>query len=195
VKTEDRRLDPNPPKAMCRTLAAIRHLETVVAGAEGIEGVVLRYGVLYGSGTSLSTDEGGLYIDEIRKGRFPIVGGGSGVWSFVHIADAAGATLAAIERGRRGIYNIVDDEPAPVSEWLPALAAAVGAKPPRRIPAWLGRRLAGDAALAIMTQARGAANGKAKRELGWQPHYTSWRRGFQEGATRRSSQGGNRCLV
>jgi nucleoside-diphosphate-sugar epimerase len=180
VKSEDDPLDPNPPKAMRRTLAAIRHLETVVVGAEGIEGVVLRYGGLYGPGTSLSTGEGDIYVDQIRKRRFPVVGGG-GLWSFVHIDDAVSATLAAIERGTRGIYNIVDDEPAPVSEWLPALAAAVGAKPPRRIPALLGRLLVGEAALAVMTEARGAANAKAKRELGWQPQYASWRQGFREG--------------
>jgi nucleoside-diphosphate-sugar epimerase len=133
VKSEDDPLDPNPPKAMRRTLAAIRHLETVVVGAEGIEGVVLRYGGLYGPGTSLSTGEGDIYVDQIRKRRFPVVGGG-GLWSFVHIDNAVSATLAAIERGTRGIYNIVDDEPAPVSEWLPALAMAVGAKPPHRSP-------------------------------------------------------------
>jgi len=181
VKSEDDPLDPNPPKAMRRTLAAIGHLETVVVGAEGIEGVVLRYGGLYGPGTSLSTGEGDIYVDQIRKRRFPVVGGGGGLWSFVHIDDAVSATLAAIERGTRGIYNIVDDEPAPVSEWLPALAMAVGAKPPRRIPARLGRLLAGEAALAVMTEVRGAANAKAKRELGWQPQYASWRQGFREG--------------
>jgi 2-alkyl-3-oxoalkanoate reductase len=181
AKSEDDQLDPSPPKAMRRTLAAIRHLEAVVVGAEGIEGVVLRYGGLYGPGTSLSTGEGDIYVDQIRKRRFPVVGGGGGLWSFVHIDDAASATLAAIERGTRGIYNIVDDEPAPVSEWLPALAAAVGAKPPRRVPAWLGRLLAGEVALAVMTEARGAANAKAKRELGWQPQYASWRQGFREG--------------
>jgi nucleoside-diphosphate-sugar epimerase len=178
VKTEADPLDPNPPKAMRRTLAAIRHLEAAVVGAEGIAGVVLRYGALYGPGTSLSTGEDGRYTEVIRKRRFPIVGGGGGVWSFVHVDDAVSATQAAIEHSARGIYNIVDDEPAPVSEWLPALATAVGAKPSRRIPAWLGRLLAGEAALAIMTEARGAANAKAKRELGWQPHYATWRQGF-----------------
>jgi nucleoside-diphosphate-sugar epimerase len=115
----------------------------------------------------------------IRKRAFPVVGGGTGVWSFVHVEDAADATVAAVERGSRGIYNVVDDEPAPVAEWLPALAAALGAKPPRRVPRWLGRLVAGPAAAVMMTEVRGASNAKARRDLGWQPGHPSWREGFQ----------------
>ena len=181
VKTEDDPLDPNPPRAMRRTLEAIRSLETAIVAAEGIEGVVLRYGGFYGPGTSLAKGEGAVVVEAIRKRRFPIIGNGHGVWSFVHIDDVAMATLTAIERGNQGLYNVVDDDPALVSEWLPALAAAVGAKPPYHAPAWLGRLLAGDAAVAIMTEVRGASNAKAKRELGWKPRYTSWRQGFLEG--------------
>jgi nucleoside-diphosphate-sugar epimerase len=117
----------------------------------------------------------------IRKRRFPIVGDGGGVWSHVHIEDAAAATVAAVERGRPGVYNVVDDEPAPVREWLPVLASALGAKPPRRVPRWLARLLAGEAATAMMTEAKGASNENAKRELGWQPRYPSWRQGFAQG--------------
>jgi nucleoside-diphosphate-sugar epimerase len=179
IKIEDDPLDPSPPKAMRRTLAAIRHLEASVVDADGIEGIVLRYGAFYGPGTGVV--EGGPQIEAIRERRFPIVGNGRGIWSFVHIDDVARATLAAIERGRRGIYNIVDDDPAPVSEWLPALAAAVGAPPPRRLPAWVGRLVGGDVALTLMTEARGASNTKAKRELGWSPRFASWRQGFLEG--------------
>jgi len=181
IKSEEDRLDSDPPKAMRRTLAAIEHLERAVLAAEAIEGIVLRYGSLYGAGTSLTISEGGIHIEAIRKRRFPIVGDGGGIWSFVHVNDAASATALALERGKRGIYNIVDDEPAPIAEWLPSLAAAVGAKPPRRVPAWLGRLIAGEAALAIMTQSRGASNAKAKQELGWEPDYASWRRGFPAG--------------
>jgi 2-alkyl-3-oxoalkanoate reductase len=137
---------------------------------------VLRYGGFYGPGTSLA--EGGAHLEAVQERKFPIVGSGAGVWSFVHIDDAASATLAAIERGAPGLYNIVDDVPAPVSEWLPALAAAVGAKPPRHVPLWLGRRLAGEAVAVMMTEVRGASNVKAKRELGWVPRYASWRAGF-----------------
>jgi len=181
VKTEDDPLDPSPPEAMRRTLEAIRHLEDAVTGADWTEGVVLRYGGFYGPGTSLGPD-GGEHTETIRRGRFPVVGKGGGVWSFVHIEDAAEATVAAVERGRRGIYNIVDDDPAAVAEWLPAVAAAVGGRPPRRVPRWLGRLLAGEAAAVMMTEVRGATNAKAKRELGWQPRHPSWRRGFAEAA-------------
>jgi nucleoside-diphosphate-sugar epimerase len=139
-------------------------------------GIVLRYGGFYGPGTSLSRD--GDFIEPIRKRSFPIVGDGGGLWSFIHIDDAASATAAAIERGERGIYNIVDDEPAATSVWLPYVAELIGAKPPRRVPAWLGRALAGEHAVSMMTQGRGASNGKAKRELGWSPQYPSWRDGF-----------------
>jgi nucleoside-diphosphate-sugar epimerase len=177
VKTEDDPLDPDPPAAMRATLDAIRELETTVAGADGIEGVVLRYGGFYGPGTSISAD--GTHSELIRKRRFPIVGDGAGVWSLIHIDDVAGATLAAIERAPAGIYNVVDDEPAPVSEWLPELAQALGAPPPRRIPKWLGRVVGGEQAVSIMTTIRGASNAKFKRELGWEPAYPSWRQGFR----------------
>lgn len=176
VKTEDDPLDPTPPQGMRRTLDAIRHLENAVSDARWTEGVVLRYGGFYGPGTSLGRD--GEHVEQIRKRRFPVVGGGGGMWSFVHIEDAADATVAAVARGRRGIYNVVDDDPAPVSEWLPAIAVALGAKPPHRVPRWLGRLLAGEAATVMMTEARGASNAKAKRELDWQPSYPSWREGF-----------------
>jgi nucleoside-diphosphate-sugar epimerase len=181
VKAEDDPLDPTPPAAMRSTLAAIRYLEEAVTGADWTVGVVLRYGGFYGPGTSLAPD-GGEHVALIRKRRFPVVGDGAGVWSFIHIEDAAEATVAAVERGSRGIYNIVDDEPSPVSEWLPGIAAAVGAKPPRRVPRWLGRLLAGEAGAVMMTEVRGASNEKAKRELGWRPRYPSWREGFAAAA-------------
>jgi nucleoside-diphosphate-sugar epimerase len=181
VKTEDDALDPEPAAPMRESHKAIRHLESAVTGADWTEGVVLRYGGFYGPGTSLSKD-GGEQVELIRKRRYPVVGDGAGVWSFVHIEDAADATVAAVERGHRGIYNIVDDEPAPVSAWLPAIAGAVGAKPPRHVPRWLGRLLAGEAATVMMTEIRGASNAKAKRELGWKPGHPSWREGFA-GAT------------
>jgi 2-alkyl-3-oxoalkanoate reductase len=181
VKSEDDPLDPDPPKALRTTLDAIRHLEAAVTGADWTEGIVLRYGGFYGPGTSLALEPEGAQVDPIRRRKFPLVGDGGGVWSFIHIADAASATVAAVEHGRRGIYQVVDDEPAPVSEWLPALAQAVGAKPPRRLPRWLGRLAAGEAAVVMMTEVRGASNSKAKRELGWQPRYPSWRQGFVEG--------------
>jgi nucleoside-diphosphate-sugar epimerase len=179
VKTEDDPLDPTPPDALREALDAIRYVEAAVTGADWTEGVVLRYGGFYGPGTSLGP-EGGEQTELIRKRKFPVVGNGAGVWSFVHIEDAADATLAAVERGRRGIYNIVDDEPAPVAEWLPALASDLRARPPRRVPRWLGRMLAGEAATVMMTDVRGASNAKAKRELGWEPRHPSWRQGFAE---------------
>jgi nucleoside-diphosphate-sugar epimerase len=179
VKTEDDPLDPDPPAELRRTLEAIRHLEAAVLGAEGLEGVVLRYGGFYGPGTSAG--EGGFMLDDLRRRRFPMVGAGTGVWSFVHIDDAAAATAAAVERGAPGIYQIVDDEPAPVSAWLPVLAAAAGARPPRRVPAWVARLLAGEHAVVLMTEARGASNAKARRELGWRPAHPSWRQGFLDG--------------
>ena len=179
VKTEDDPLDPDPPAQLRRTLDAIRHLESAVLGTEGIEGVVLRYGGFYGPGTSAG--EGGFMLDDLRRGRFPLVGAGTGVWSFVHIDDAATATVAAIERGAPGIYQIVDDDPAPVSEWLPALAAAVGARPPRRVPVWVARLVGGAHGVVLMTEARGASNAKARRELGWRPAWPSWRQGFRAG--------------
>jgi nucleoside-diphosphate-sugar epimerase len=179
VKSEDDPLDPDPPEQFRRTLEAIRHLEAVVTGAEGIEGMVLRYGAFYGPGTSIAPE--GEQVEAVRKRRFPVVGSGGGVWSFVQIEDAAAATAAAVSAGSPGTYNIVDDDPAPVSEWLPALAAAVEAKPPRKVPRWLGRLLAGEGAAMLMTESRGASNAKAKRELAWELRYSSWRSGFEQG--------------
>jgi 2-alkyl-3-oxoalkanoate reductase len=168
VKTEEDPLDPTPVPAMSETLAAIRHVEQRAVDAGG---VALRYGGFYGA----SNDP---QIEIVRKRRFPIVGDGGGVWSFVHLDDAAEATALALEQAATGIYNIVDDEPAPVREWLPALAGAVGAKPPRRVPRWLARLAGGEAGVALMTESRGASNAKAKRELGWQLRYPTWRQGF-----------------
>ena len=179
IKSEGAPLDPHPPATMRRTLAAIRYLESKVLAADGLESLVLRYGSLYGPGTSIAP--GGAILEAVRKRQFPIVGSGAGVWSFAHVADVASATLAAIERGAPGIYNICDDEPAPVAAWLPELAKAVGARPPWRVPVWLGRLFIGEAGISMMTRIRGASNGKAKRELGWQPRYASWRDGFRHG--------------
>ena len=173
VKSEEDPLDPAPPDEMRRTLEAIRHVEEAVTGAEWTTGIVLRYGGFYGPGTSIAPE--GEHLELIRKRRFPVVGDGGGVWSFIHVEDAADATVAAVERGSRGIYNVVDDEPAPVAEWLPAIARSVGAKPPRRVPRWLGRLLAGEVATVMLTEVRGASNAKAKRELDWRPAHPSWR--------------------
>ena len=178
VKTEEDPLDPTPVDAMRTSHDAIRHLEDAVTGADWTEGIVLRYGGFYGPGTSVAP--GGEIVEMLRKRKFPVVGDGGGVWSFVHIEDAADATVAALERGRRGIYNIVDDEPAPVREWLPAATAAAGAKPPRHVPRWLARLVAGEAGATMLTELRGASNAKAKAELGWQPRHPSWRQGFGE---------------
>ena len=179
VKTEEEPLDPRPPARMAKTLAAIRYLEATLSGAADLEGLALRYGSLYGPGTALA--EGGEYVDLIRRRRFPIVGNGAGVWSFVHADDAAVATVAAVERGAPGVYNVVDDEPAPVAVWLPYLAEVLGAKPPRRLPVWLGRLAVGEPGVSLMTQIRGSSNAKAKRELGWRPRFPSWREGFRRG--------------
>lgn len=179
VKTEDDPLDPEPPEALRTTLEAIQHLERAVLHTDGIEGTALRYGGFYGPGTSLA--EGGFQLEVVRKRRFPIVGVGTGITSFIHIDDASAATLAAIESGVQGLYNIVDDDPAPVDEWLPALAEAIGAKPPRRIPVWLARLFVGEHGVVMMTDVRGASNAKAKRDLHWQPAYASWRGGFRRG--------------
>jgi nucleoside-diphosphate-sugar epimerase len=179
IKTEEDPFDPDPPAALRRTVEAVRYLERAVLEAEGIQGTVLRYGGFYGPGTSAG--EGGVQLEGVRRRQFPVVAGGTGVWSFIHIDDAATATLAAIESGRTGVYNIVDDDPAPVAEWLPALAAAIGARPPRRVPAWLARLFVGEHGVVMMTESRGASNAKAKRDLGWRPAYPSWRTGFQVG--------------
>ncbi len=176
VKSEQDPLDPAPAREMRESLAAIRHLEAAVVGAEWTEGIVLRYGAFYGPGTSMSP--GGEQFEMVRKRRFPLVGDAAGVWSFVHIGDAAEATVAAAEHGARGIYNVVDDDPAPVADWLPALAARLGAPKPWRVPRFVGRLLVGEAGAAMMTEIRGASNAKAKRELGWQPRHPSWRQGF-----------------
>ena len=157
-------------------VAAIRHLEEAVLGATWTEGIALRYGWFYGPGTSMAP--GTEIYEMVRKRKFPLVGDGGAVWSFIHIADAAEGTVAAIEQGSRGVYNVVDDEPAKVAEWLPALAAQLGAKRPRRVPRLLGRLFGGEFAVAMMTELRGASNAKAKRELAWQPAYPSWREGF-----------------
>ncbi len=181
VKGEDAPLDPDPPEKVRRLLDAIRHLEEAVTGAGWLEGVVLRYGAFYGPGTSLSAHPAAPHSAAVRKRQFPVIGDGGGIWSFVHVEDAAAATAVAVERGERGIYNVVDDDPAPARDWLPELARALGAKPPWRVPRWLGRLLAGEAAAVMMTEVGGASNAKAKRELGWQPRYASWRQGFAQG--------------
>jgi nucleoside-diphosphate-sugar epimerase len=179
IRTEDDPFDPDPPAALRRPIQAVQYLERAVLEAQGIQGTVLRYGGFYGPGTSLG--EGGVYLEGVRRRQFPIVAAGMGVWSFVHIDDAATATLAAIERGRAGVYNIVDDDPAAVAEWLPDLAAAIGARPPRRVPAWLARLFVGEHGVVMMAESRGASSAKAKRELGWRPAYPSWRTGFRVG--------------
>jgi len=182
VLTEADPLDPNDPPAPLRSVqAGYLYLEQAVTTIEWGEGLALRYGGFYGPGTSVSLAPDAVMAAPIRKRRFPIIGDGGGVFSYVHVEDAAAATALAVERGRPGLYNVVDDEPAPVREWLPVLASALGAKPPRRVPRWLARLLAGEAATAMMTEARGASNAKAKGELGWQPRYASWRQGFAQG--------------
>ena len=181
VQTEADPLDPNPPAALRTVQAGFLYLERAVTTIEWGEGLVLRYGGFYGPGTSISLAPDAVMAAPIRKRRFPIVGDGGAVISHVHIDDAAAATVAAVERGQPGISNVVDDEPAPVREWLPVLASALDAKPPRRVPRWLGRLAAGQVATVIMTDVRGASNEKAKRELGWKPRYASWRQGFAQG--------------
>jgi nucleoside-diphosphate-sugar epimerase len=172
IKTEQDPLDPRPPKAQSETLAAIRYLEQAVLDAP-VEGIVLRYGSFYGPGASDPL------VELVRRRKLPIVGSGAGVWSWIHLDDAAAATVAAVERGSPGIYNIVDDDPARVAEWLPYLAEAIGAKPPRKVPVWLGRLAAGEAGVSMMTRIRGSSNAKAKRDLAWEPAWRSWRQGFR----------------
>jgi nucleoside-diphosphate-sugar epimerase len=181
VKGEDAPFDPDPPKQLRGMMAAIRHLEEAVIGADWLEGVVLRYGGFYGPGTTLSADPAAAHSVAIRKRQFPVVGDGGGMWSFIHVDDAAEATAVAVERGRRGVFSVVDDDPAPARDWLPELARVLGAKPPRRVPRWVGRLLAGEAATVMMTEVRGASNEKARRDLGWTPRYASWRQGFAHG--------------
>jgi nucleoside-diphosphate-sugar epimerase len=179
VKTEADPLVEDAGKEARETLRAIRHLESAVTGTPGVEGVVLRYGNLYGPGNAISRT--GEMADLIRKGKIPVVGGGAGVWSWVHVDDAAAATAIAVDRGAPGIYNIVDDEPAPVAVWLPYLAEQLGGKRPMRLPGWLAKPMIGGFGLALMTTVRGSSNAKAKRELGWTPRYPSWREGFRTG--------------
>ncbi len=178
IKTEEDSLDPNPPPSYRRTLEAIRYLKSAVTGETSMERLVLRYGSLYGPGTAIS--EQGWMVNEVRRRRIPIIGGGGGVWSFTHVDDAARFTRAAIERGAPGVYNIVDDDPAPVAQWLPALAEALGAKPPLKVPAWIARFAIGDAVV-FMTNVRGASNAKAKRAFGVNLIWPSWRDGFKRG--------------
>jgi nucleoside-diphosphate-sugar epimerase len=176
VKTEQDPLDPAPAREMRESMKAIQHLESAVLGADWTVGIVLRYGALYGPGTSLAP--GGEEVEMVRRRKFPVVGNGAGVWSFVHVADAAEATVAALQYGERGIYNIVDDDPAPVAQWLPGLASELGAPKPWRVPRLVGRLLAGEAGAVMMTEVRGASNEKAKRELHWQPRHRTWRDGL-----------------
>ena len=170
VKTEDDPLEPTPPAHTAETMAALHRLERVVTDFGGI---ALRYGVFYGA------DDDGL-IQPVRRRQLPVIGDGGGVWSWIHLDDAAAATVLALEHEGPAVYNVVDDEPAPVREWLPALVRALDAKPPRRLPAWLARPLAGEAVVVMSTEQRGASNAKAKRELGWTPRHPSWRTGFAE---------------
>jgi 2-alkyl-3-oxoalkanoate reductase len=172
LKTEEDPPDWRPIRSAMQGPAAIAHVEKTVP-ARAQEGLVLRYGGFYGPGASE------VLVEAVRKRQVPVIGGGAGVWSFIEITDAAAATVAAVEAGAPGLYNIVDDDPAPVAEWLPYLAEVAGAKPPRRMPAWLGRLLAGQFVVAQMTSSRGYSNEKAKKELGWKPRYASWREGFR----------------
>ena len=178
VDDENGRLEPDPPADAESLVAALRHLEEAVTGITWADGIVLRYGLFYGPGTGISAAPDAVMAEQVRKRRFPIVGGGGGVTSLVHISDAASATVAAIECGKPGIYHVADDEPAPLRVWVPYLARTLRAKPPRRVPAWLVRLLAGRAPVDMMTQARGISSEKIKRELGWTPRYPSWRTGF-----------------
>ena len=176
VKTEEDPIDPTPTAASRETIAAIRYVEQSTTDAGGL---ALRYGGLYGPGNVIGT--GGELLAMVQDGKLPLVGDGAGVWSFCHVDDAASATAIAVERGAPGVYNIVDDDPAPVSEWLPELARIIGAKPPRHVPAWVARPLIGEHGVSLMTKIRGSSNAKAKRELGWEPRYPSWREGFRTG--------------
>jgi nucleoside-diphosphate-sugar epimerase len=178
VKAEDDPLDDDPPAQVRRTLGAIGYLERATLDGP-FDGVALRYGWFYGPGSGL--DRTGSIADSLRRRRFPIVGSGAGVWSFIHLFDAAEATALAVERGAPGIYNITDDEPAAVRDWLPVFADAIGAPSPLHVPVWLGRLFAGELGVTMMTELRGASNEKAKRELGWGLRYPSWRQGFRDG--------------
>jgi 2-alkyl-3-oxoalkanoate reductase len=173
VKTEDDPFDSRLVPSAARTLAAIKHVETTVP-LQVPEGIVLRYGSFYGPGASQ------VLLDVLRKRMLPVIGGGTGIWSFIEVTDAAAATIAAVDGGAPGIYNVVDSDPAPVTDWLPYLARVAGAKPPLRVPVWLGRLLAGEFVVTQMTTARGSSNEKARKGLGWEPRYASWREGFRD---------------
>ncbi|HEY1920011.1 MAG TPA: NAD(P)-dependent oxidoreductase [Streptosporangiaceae bacterium] len=176
VKSEEDPLDSDPIPSAARTVAAIKYVEQTVPAAP-LEGIVLRYGSFYGPGASQ------VLLDTLRKRQLPVIGGGAGVWSFIEITDAAAATVAAVEHGEPGVYNVVDSDPAPVADWLPYLAQVAGAKPPLRLPTWLGGLLAGKFVVAQMTTVRGCSNEKARKELGWEPRYPSWREGFRAWAS------------
>jgi nucleoside-diphosphate-sugar epimerase len=180
LKRETDSLWDDAPWPWRRSVDALRELDDAITGTTAVEGVVLRYGWFYGPGSAYGP--GGHFEREVRRRRFPVVGSGCGVFSFIHVDDAADATVAALARGAPGIYNIVDDEPAPTREWLPAYADAIGAKRPRRVPRFLARMLAGQYAVMLSTELRGASNERAKAELGWQPRYASWREGFRAAA-------------
>ena len=179
VKTEEDPLIENPPAKVRETVEAIRHLEKVTIGTPGIEGLALRYGGFYGPGQALG--RGGAILEGVASGKMPMAGKGTGIWSFIHVDDAAQATALAVERGTPGLYNIVDDEPTPVAEWLPYLAQVLGARPPRRVPVWMARLFVGEPGVSMMTRIRGSSNAKAKRELGWELRYPTWREGFRHG--------------
>jgi len=178
LKTEDDPLLTEAPGAFGSGVSALREMEEMVLGTDGLDGLVLRYGFFYGPGTYYADD--GSSTKDVRRRRLPIVGKGSGVFSFVHVDDAADATVSAVERGAPGIYNVTDDEPAPMNEWVPVFAEAAGAKPPWRVPVWLSRFVAGKDVSNFAVALRGASNEKAKRELGWEPAHPSWRSGFAE---------------
>ena len=178
LKTEDDPLDSNPPKKMRATLDALKALERAVLSESRITGTVLRYGGFYGPHTSIAKD--GAVVQALRRRKLPMVGDGAGVWSFVQIDDAATATAAAVESGRGGVFNVVDDEPAPVSEWLSFLAHCAHAQPPKQVPAWLAGMLAGEHVVAMMNEIRGVSNEKIKHDLGWTPRWPTWREGFRE---------------
>ncbi|MGD9925333.1 MAG: NAD-dependent epimerase/dehydratase family protein, partial [Pseudorhodoplanes sp.] len=179
VKTEADPLDPDPPPGFRRTLEAIRYLEAAVNGAPGLQGINLRYGGFYGPGTFLSRT--GAMVDQVRRRRFPLIGDGGGIWSFIHIADVAGATTVAVEGQAAGTFNVVDDTPAPVSEWLPYLADVIGAKRPWRVPAALARLVLPEHLFVMMTDVRGGSNARFKQEFGWKPEFSTWREGFKHG--------------
>jgi nucleoside-diphosphate-sugar epimerase len=178
LKTEEDALDPDPPAKLRATLDALKTLESAVLSETRLTGTVLRYGAFYGPHTSIAKD--GSIVQAVRRRKLPLVGEGAGIWSFVHIEDAASATAAAVETGRGGVYNVVDDEPAPVSEWLSFLAHAAHAQPPKHVAAWLARLFIGEHVVAMMNEIRGVSNAKIKRELGWAPYWPSWRDGFKD---------------